>query len=155
MYNLQANGLTQALLRSNNPKLYHLCLEPFQVKKSEIKSLAVGHLLALGKELPLLYIYRKGAIVGQAELGRIDDAQVVIISAKERIANVGKPDAKYIKVESRIAILPKGRFVVGKLVALPAGSLEHVLLFVKGKIVATAKLVENTEGIFLQITEVV
>jgi len=123
------------------------------LKKSEVKSLKTGMLLSLGKKLPQLYVYRKGAVIGQVDIGQIDDNEAVIVSAKERISNLGKPEPKYLTLESRIAILPKTEFVVGKLVILPKGSLSHLLLFVKQELIATASLVQNTEGYFLQIEE--
>jgi hypothetical protein len=153
MSNTQANGLQKTLLRSQNPKLHFISFEPLMLKKSEVKSLKAGTLLSLGKKLPQLYVYRKGAVIGQVDIGQIDDNEAVIVSAKERISNLGKPDPKYLALECRIAILPKAEFVVGKLVILPKGSLGHLLLFVKQELIATASLVQNTEGYFLQIEE--
>lgn len=151
MTNTQANGLLHALLRTQNPKLYYLSFEPLMLKKSEIKSLEEGRLLALGKKLPQLYVYRKGVVVGQVDIGQINGEEVVIISAKERIPNLGKPEPKHVVLECRIAILPKSSFVVGKLVRLSGNLLDHILLFVKQELVATAALVQNKEGYFLQI----
>ena len=151
MSNMQANGLQQTLLRSQNPKLYYLSFEPLMLKKSELKSLKEGTVLALGKKLPQLYVYRKGVVVGQVDIGQIDGEEVVIISAKERIPNLGKPESKHVVLECRIAVLPKSSFVVGKLVRLLGSSLDHILLFVKQELVATATLVQNKEGYFLQI----
>ncbi len=153
MLNLQANGLSNALLRSSNPKLNLIAFEPLMLKKSEAKSLKVDDLIALGKKLPQLYIYRKGGVVGQVALGEVDGREAVIISAKERIANLGKPEPKYTTLECRIAVLPKREFTVGKLVYIPAYSTEKILLFIKETLVARAKLVENGEVFFLQITE--
>ncbi len=151
MYNLQANGLNQAILRSHNPKLYLLAFEPLMIKKSELKALAIGDLVILGKKLPQLYIYRKGGIVGQAKLGLAQGKEVVIILAKERIDTIGKAVPKYTLLESRIATIPKHSFTVGKLVTLTANSLGQIPLFVKEKLVATATLVQTVEGYALQI----
>ena len=151
MSNMQANGLQQTLLRSQNPKLYYLSFEPLMFKKSELKSLKEGMVLALGKKLPQLYVCRKGVVVGQVDIGQVNGEEVVIISAKERIPNLGKPEPKHVVLECRIAVLPKSSFVVGKLVRLSGSSLDHILLFVKQELVATAALVQNEEGYFLQI----
>ena len=153
MLNLQANGLGNALLRSSNPKLYLIAFEPLMLKKSEGKGLKERDLITLGKKLPQLYIYRKGGVVGQVVLGEVEGREAVIISAKERITNLGKPEPKYTALECRIAILPKREFIVGKLVYIPAHSMEKILLFIKGALVATAKLVEDGEMFFLQVTE--
>jgi len=153
MRNTQANGLQRTLLRSQNPKLYFVSFEPFMLKKSELKSLKAGTLLHLGKKLPQLYVYRKGVVVGQVDIGQINGKEVVIVSAKERISNLGKPEPKYATVECRIAILPKKAFVVGKLVTPSGVSLDHILLFVKQELVAVAALLQNEEGYFLQIQE--
>ena len=153
MINTQANGLQQALLRSPNPKLYYLSFEPLMLKKSEFKNLKAGMLLELGKKLPQLYVCRKGVVVGQVDIGQIDGKEVVVVSAKERISNLGKPEPKHLALECRIAILPKRSFVVGKLVTLSGSPLEHILLFAKEELVATAALVQNEEGYFLQIQE--
>jgi len=153
MTNAQADGLNWALLRSNNPKLHIIAFEPLMLKKTDVKQLKVGDLLLLGKRLPELYIYRKGSVVGQLELGEADGREAVIISAKERITNLGKPEPKYIVLESRIAILPKEKFIVGKLAYLPLQATEKILLFVKEKVVVTSRLVEDGENYFLQIVE--
>ncbi len=153
MSNTQANGLRKTLLRSQNPKLHFISFEPLMLKKNEAKNLKAGTLLSLGKKLPQLYVYRKDAVIGQVDIGQIDDHEAVIVSAKERISNLGKPEPKYLTLECRIAILPKAEFVVGKLVTLPRGVLDHLLLFVKQELIATASLVQNTEGYFLQIEE--
>ncbi len=151
MVNMQANRLQQTLLRSQNPKLYFIAFEPMMLKKSEAKSLKAGKLIALGKTLPQLYIYRKGSVVGQVQLGAVDGQASVIVSAKERMDNLGKPESKYLVLECRIALLPKQEFVVGKLVKLPKDALSHIVLFVKQEIIATASLLQNKEGYFLQI----
>jgi len=151
MYNTQSNSLHKALLKSKNPKLYFVSFEPMILKKGELKNLKEGELLFLGKRLPQLYVYRKGSVVGQVELGRSEACEAVIISAKERISNLGKTEPKYVPLECRIALLPKQEFVVGKLVRLPKGSLDHLLLFAKQEMVATARLMQNSEGYFLQI----
>jgi hypothetical protein len=151
--NLQADGLSDALLRSLNPKLYLIAFEPLMLKKSEAKGLKEGDLITLGKKLPQLYIYRKGGVVGQVVLGEVDGREAVIISAKERITNLGKAKPKYTTLVCRIAVLPKREFIVGKLVYIPAHSTEKILIFVKETVVARAKLVENGEIFFLQITE--
>ena len=153
MYNVQSSGLHRALLRSQNSKLYYLSFEPLMLRKSEYKALKAGDLLSLGKELPQPYIYRKGNIVGQADLGQIDGNTAAIVSAKEHISNLGKPEAKHILLECRIAVLSKNTFVVGKLALLPKDSLSHIVLFVKQKPIAAASLMQNKEGYFLQIEE--
>ena len=153
MLNLQANGLNEALLRSANPKLYLIAFEPLMLKKTEIKQLEEGDLIQLGKRLPELYIYRKGSVVGQVALGEADGREAVIVSAKERITNLGKPEPKYTVLESRIAILPKEKFIVGKLAYLPSHATEKILLFVKEKVIATARLLEDGEQYFLEIVE--
>jgi len=153
MYNLQANGLNQAILRSRNSKLYLLAFEPLMIKKSELKALSIGDLVTLGKKLPQLYIYRKGGIVGQAKLGIAHGGEVVIISAKERIDTIGKAASKYTLLESRIAVIPKVSFTVGKLVELTVNSLGQIPLFTKEKLIATASLVQTEEGYALQINE--
>jgi len=154
MVNMQANRLQQTLLRSENPKLYFISFEPLMLKKSDIKSLKAGELISLGKTLPQLYIYRKGGVVGQAQLGEVNGEASVIVSAKERMTNLGKPESKYLVLECRIALLPKQEFVVGKLVKLPKGSLNRIVLFAKQEVVATASLLQNQEGYFLQIETV-
>lgn len=151
MYNSQSNSLHKALLKSKNPKLYFVSFEPMMLKKSEVKNLKKGELLFLGKELPQLYVYRKGSIVGQVDLGSTEACEAVIVSAKERISNLGKTEPKYLPLECRIALLPKQEFVVGRLVRLPKGSLDHLLLFAKQEMVAVARLMQNSEGYFLQI----
>jgi len=153
MVNAQANGLAQAILRSHNPKLYLLGFEPLMVKKSEFKTLSQGDIIVLGKKLPELYLYRKGGVVGQALLGEADGNAVVIIAAKERIDNLGKAPSKYLLLESRIAVIPKASFVVGKMVSLPANSLQTILLYRKQVLVATASLVQTDQGYALQINE--
>ncbi len=151
MYNTQSNSLQMTLLKSQNPKLYFISFEPMMLKKSEAKNLKEGDLFFLGKKLPQLYVYRKGSVVGQVDLGRSEACEAVIISAKERISNLGKTEPKYFPLECRIALLPKREFVVGKLVRLPKGSLDHLLLFTKQELVAVARLMQNSEGYFLQI----
>jgi len=153
MVNLQADGLAQAILRSQNPKLHLLAFEPLVIKKSELKRLEEGGLIALGKKLPQLYIYRKGAVVGQAELGEVDGREAVVISAKERISNLGKTESKSVMLECRLAVLPKNSFVVGRLVMLPRATRERIEIFAKGRLLATASLVEDSEGYFLQIVQ--
>ena len=153
MYNAQSDGLYRALLRSQNSKLYFISFEPLILKKSESKELKIGELLSLGKELPQLYVYRKGNIVGQADLGHINGNAAVIISAKEHISSLGKPESKHIVLECRVATLPKDTFVVGKLTVLPKDSLSHIVLLVKQKPIAVASLMQSKEGYFLQIEE--
>jgi len=151
MYNLQANGLSQAILRSHNPKLHLLSFEPLMIKKSELKALEIGDSIVLGKKLPQLYIYRKDGIVGQAQLGRAMGRESVVISAKERIDNLGKAEPKYTLLETRIATLPKSDFEVGKLVELPVESLSSILLFSRQKLVAMASLIQAGGNYALQI----
>lgn len=153
MHNLQADGLHLALLRSKSAKLHFVAFEPLMLKKSEFKSLKSKSLIFLGKKLPQTYIYRKGGIVGQATLGTVSGSEAVIVSAKERISHLGKPEPKYVSLESRMAVLPKRDFVVGKLVTLPRGTIEHILLFHKKELLATATLRENKEGYYLKIQE--
>jgi len=123
------------------------------LKKSELKSLKTGESIALGKKLPQLYVYRKERVIGQLSLGQTENGAVVIVSAKERIVNLGKPESKYQMLECRIALLDKEDFVVGRLVQLPTGSLEDILLVTKAEVLASAKLLQNSEGYYLQITE--
>ena len=154
MYNLQADGLSRAILRSKNPKLNLIAFEPLMLKKSELKALQPHMLIALGKKLPQVYIYRKGGVVGQAKLGQVKDREVLIISAKERVSNLGKPESKYSVLECRIAILPKREFVVGKLVLLPKNVAKNIQIFMKQTLIASAALLQNDEEYFLQINEV-
>jgi len=142
------------MLRSKNPKLNLIAFEPLMLKKSELKSLQPNSIIALGGKLPQIYIYRKGAVIGQASLGQIEGREVVIISAKERMTNLGKPESKYAVLECRIAILPKQEFVVGKLVPLPKSVVEHIQIFMKQTLIASAALLQNDEGYVLQINEV-
>jgi len=153
MGDLQANGLHQALLRSNNSKLNRLVLEPLMMKKSEFKLLSVGDLILLGKTLPPLYIYRKNGIVGQATVGVDEGREVILITAKERMDNLGKPDPKYFLLTSRIAVIPKEQFIVGKLVRLPEEAFSHILLYAKEELIATAKIVKCKKAYCLQISE--
>lgn len=153
MHNTQLYGLNRTLLRSQHSKLYFVSFEPLMLRKSDAKDLKPGRKIFLGKRLPQLYVYRKGSVVGQVNLGQIGGEEALIISAKERISNLGKAEPKYLTLECRIALLPKQEFVVGKLVHLPQGSLRCLLLFVKQEPVASASLTQNSEGYFLQIEE--
>jgi len=154
MVNQQANSLIHAVLKRGNAKLHLLCFEPLIIRKGALKKLAKNDTIALGKKLPDLYIYRKGMVVGQAELGQIDGRETIIVSAAERIANLGKADTKHAVLECRIAIVPKEAFVVGKLFPIPKDSLASMLLFVKGKQIASVALKHSDEGYFLQVNEV-
>ncbi|NKQ41347.1 MAG: hypothetical protein HF962_07230 [Sulfurovum sp.] len=153
MYNIQANGLSQALLRGSNPKFCLLAFEPLMIKKSDLKQLEVNQLISLGNKLPKLFVYHKGVVVGQAALGSVGNQTSVVISAKERISNLGKPEPRYTSIEARVAVLPKGDFVVGRLVRIPANSIKNILLFSKETVVAKATLAECNDEIFLQIQE--
>ena len=153
MYNCQADGLSHALLSNYNSKLYSVAFVPMSFKKSELSSLGVSDIIEIGAKLPKLFIYKKSTVVGQARLGQVDGQNAVIISAKERIVDTGKPEPKSVVLECRFAIIPKDKFIVSRLVRIPAQSTEHILLFVKKKLIATARLVE-TNGVFaLQIKE--
>jgi len=151
MHNTQLHGLHRTLLRSQHPKLYFVSFEPLMLRKSDAENLQPGQKIFLGKRLPQLYVYRKGGVVGQVDLGQVEGREALIVSAKERISNLGKEEPKYLALECRMALLPKQEFVVGKLVHLPQDSLQHLLLFIKQEQVASASLMQNSEGYFLQI----
>jgi len=153
MYNLQANGLNKALLLSDIRKRYMVAFEPLMIKKSECKQLEVGSRIVLGKALPKLYIYRKGDVVGQVNLGQVEGVERLIISAEERISNLGKPDSKCVLLECRLAILSKEDVVVGKLVSIPKGSIHHIQIFSKGKPLAAADLVQDGGALSLLVKE--
>lgn len=153
MSNLQAKGITQALLKSSNPKMNILSLEPLMIKKSELKSLGIDELIELGKKLPEFFIYRRGTVVGQAKLGQVGGKLAIVISAKERILNLDKAESKHNIIESRLAILPRGEFTVGKMIHISSASIDNIQLFVKGKLFATASLLVQDGLYYLQIKE--
>lgn len=141
-------------MRSNNAKLNYLSFEPIYVKKSDISAMKTGDILELGHKFPKLYVYRKGKVIGQARLGVVDKNISVVISAKERIVDIDKAESKSVIMEARLAVMPKDKFVVSKLVQIPSASIEKIMLFVKKRAIATAKLVTNNKNFALQITDI-
>jgi len=108
----------------------------------------------MGSKLPNLYIYRKGIVVGQAKIGRVDNGEAVIISAKERITDIDKAEEKYTPIECRFATIPKEKFVVGKLVELASLATDNILILSKKKLLASARLVKGNKEYLLEIKEV-
>ena len=153
MHNLQSISLREAVLSTKRAKIYTVAIEPFEIKKSEVKKMQVGDLVELGTQRPQIYIYRNGIVVGQAKLGLDENQEAVMINAKERIVNQGKPKAKYMILEGRIAILKKGDFVVGKITKLPSGSVENIMLFANDKLLALAKILRDKNGYYYRIEE--
>lgn len=154
MYNLQADGISLALLRNYSPNLYYLSFEPISVKKSEISDIKIGDIMDIGSKLPQLYIYRKGIVVGQARLGMTEGKEAIVISAKECIIDTGKPNAKSVAMECRLAIIPKTDFVVSTLVHIPTHSIGNILLVVNKKPIAMARLVDYDSRFALQVKEI-
>ncbi len=154
MHNVQADGISLALLRNYSPNLYYLSFEPISIKKSEISDIKIGDIIDIGSKLPQSYIYSKGTVVGQAKLGMIEGKEAIVISAKERIVDTGKPDAKSVAMECRLAIIPEADFVVSTLVHIPTHSIENILLVVNKKPIAMARLVDYDSRFALQIKEV-
>ncbi len=154
MHNRQAIGLKKMMLSGVRPKVYFLAFEPFEIKKSELKELSKGKLIELGASLPNLYIYKNNIVIGQVKLGLDKSRESIIVLAKERIANFGKSKSRNSILDARISIFRKSDFVVGKLIRLPEGSFDNIILFVKNKPIWLAKLVYKEGNYYLLCDEI-
>ncbi len=154
MRNLQSIALREVVLSTKRAKIYIIAIEPYEIKKSEIKKLQIGDLIDLGSKKPQIYIYRNGIVVGQAKFGLDENKEVVMVLAKERISNQGKPRPKSVVLDGRVATLKKSDFIVGKITKLPDGSVKNIMLFANDKLFALASLVQDATGYYYRIEEI-
>lgn len=143
-------------MRLNRSRLLHtgaedlcLALEPLSLKAKHLSRLEPGAWIDLGEHLPALQIRRGGRKVADVHcagktcvVGELCDEEPEI------------PERKRVPVESRIAVVPESELREGGELELPDTALEQILLLVRERPVAIARLVRSEEGRYaLEIRE--
>ncbi len=148
MSNTQAVELNLSRLKYLNKEEYYLCLEPFVLKKRDLKSLKSGVWIDLGTKLPQLQICQNRQKIASVYAGK--SGWYLGEIEKELPKKVGD---KRVVLESRVSIVDSDSIYTGSWIDIPNLSFNYLLLFYKKEPIAIASLSKASTGYGLKILE--
>jgi len=155
MANIQLERLNLALLKQLNSSQCVITTEPLSLSAKMAKTIEVGDWIDLGKELPTLFIKRGGELLYNAifiEDGGVEAIKVIDLIEFKLPEQAGK---KRIVLEGRLAIVDCSSLKDGKVLKFPWRVSNHIHLFHKNRLFASAKLISYKGGYAFEITELV